>query len=114
MNGYVDAEENAQEQIGEISIRGLLGRIQHVLVEGDSTPIWLYNGVWGGWSVSHIENSLCDQPSDRVREPLRSLKSLNRSFSRGLTHELTRRGRFNGDSIRPVILKILPEPFEEV
>lgn len=30
MNGYVDAEENAQEQVGEISIRGLLGRSQHV------------------------------------------------------------------------------------
>jgi hypothetical protein len=35
--------------------------------------------------------SLCDHPSDRVREPLRSLKSSNRSFRRGLIHELTRR-----------------------
>jgi len=30
VNSNVDAEENAQEQVGEISIRGLLGRIQHV------------------------------------------------------------------------------------
>jgi hypothetical protein len=45
----------------------------------------------GRLGVSQVKNSFCDQPSDSVWEPLRSLKSSNGSFRRGLTHELTRR-----------------------
>jgi hypothetical protein len=37
-------------------------------------------GFGVGWSVSEVKNSLCDHTSDRVREPLRSFKSSNRSF----------------------------------
>ena len=32
-------------------------------VEGESGAIWLPDGVWVGWGVSHTEISLCDQPS---------------------------------------------------
>jgi hypothetical protein len=59
--------------------------------EADSAQIWLPCGVRVGSGVSEVQGSLCDYPSDRVREPLRSLKCSNRSFHWGLTHELTRR-----------------------
>jgi hypothetical protein len=37
--------------------------------EAPAAGIWLPGGVEVGSGVSQVENSLCDQPSDRVREP---------------------------------------------
>ncbi len=59
-------------------------KFARLVVETDSGAIWLTEVDWVGWGVSQVKNSLCDHTSDRARESLRSLKSSNRSFRRGL------------------------------